>query len=181
MAHLTVSVEYGIHSLLWLACSSGAPVSSRDLADFQGISPSFVAKIFPKHEKAGIVRASEGVRGGYLLARAPEDISVLDIVDAIEGDKPLFDCQEIRGRCAVFGDRPPGWATAGVCAVHAVMLRAEKAMRNALASQSLADIARTVDRKAPPEFSGEVQQWLDERAKGRGRRPAIPEAPAEPE
>ncbi len=62
---------------------------------FQGISPSFVAKIFPKLEKAGIVRSSEGVRGGYLLARAPEEISVLEVVDAIEGRKPLFDCQEI--------------------------------------------------------------------------------------
>ena len=129
MAHLTVSVEYGIHCLLWLVSSGNQPLSSRDLAELQGISPSFLAKIFPKLEKAGLVMASEGVRGGYRLAKAPEDITFLDIVDAIEGDKPLFDCQEVRGRCAVFGQRPPSWATSGVCAVHAVMLRAEKAMR----------------------------------------------------
>ena len=60
MAHLTVSVEYGIHCLLWLAGPDRAPVSSRDLAELQGISTSFVAKIFPKLEKAGIVRSSEG-------------------------------------------------------------------------------------------------------------------------
>src|SRR5437868_2239439 len=122
MAHLTVSVEYGIHSLLWLVDSVRVPLSTRDLADFQGISHSFLAKIFPKLEKAGIVRASEGVRGGYPLARPPEDISFLAIVDAIEGRKPLFDCQEIRGRCAVFGSLPPVWATRGVCSVHAVIL-----------------------------------------------------------
>lgn len=169
MAHLTVGVEYGLHCLLWLTGPQGPPVSSRDLADLQGISPSFVAKIFPKLEKAGIVRASEGVRGGYLLAKAPEKISILEVVDAIEGKKPLYDCQEIRGRCAVFDDRPPEWAVAGVCAIHAVMLRAEKAMRDSLASQSLADVARVLDRKAPPAFSNEIGDWLDDRNKSRAR------------
>jgi Rrf2 family protein len=171
MAHLTVSVEYGLHCLLWLAGST-IPLSSRDLADFQGISPSFVAKIFPKLEKAGIVEASEGIHGGYLLARTPDSISVLDVVDAVEGKKPLFDCQEIRGRCAVFGERPPGWATAGTCAIHAVMLRAEKAMRDSLASQTLADVARVVGHKAPSEFSHEVRGWLDDRVKSRARKRA---------
>jgi Rrf2 family protein len=174
MAHLTVSVEYGIHSLLWMVDSDGSPVSTRDLAEFQGISPSFVAKIFPRLEKAGILRASEGVRGGYLLARPPEDISFLQIVDAIEGQKPLFDCQDIRGRCAIFQNRPPGWATAGVCSVHAVMLRAEKAMRDTLAAQSLADLAQAVGRKAPPDFSNEARDWLGKRAEARGRKPAAP-------
>jgi Rrf2 family protein len=171
MAHLTVSVEYAIHCLLWLA-GSETPRSSRDLAGLQGVSPSFVAKIFPKLEKAGIVRASEGVRGGYLLARMPGEISVLAIVDAIEGRKPLFDCQDIRGRCALFGNHAPGWATAGLCAIHAVMLRAEKAMRDSLASQSLADIAAAVSHKAPPEFSRQVGDWLDGRMEARRRRPA---------
>lgn len=170
MAHLTVSVEYGIHCLLWLTGPDRAPVSSRDLADLQGISASFVAKIFPKLEKAGIVRASEGVRGGYVLAKSPGDISVLEIVDAIEGRKPLFDCREIRGRCALFGNPPPSWATAGACAVHVVMLRAEKAMRDALASQSLGDIAGTVERKAPPDFSEQIGDWLDVRDAARARR-----------
>nr|WP_244446855.1 Rrf2 family transcriptional regulator [Rhizobium sp. YS-1r] len=166
---MTAGVEYGLHCLLWLASSPEAPLSSRDLADFQGISPSFLAKIFPKLEKAGIVSASEGVKGGYLLAKQPRDITVLEVVDAIEGSKPLFDCQEIRGRCAVYRERPPSWATKGVCAIHAVMLRAEKAMRDSLASQTLANIAGDVERKAPPEFSSDVRKWLADRAANRGR------------
>lgn len=171
MAHITASVEYGIHCLLWLVDSDDRPLSSRELAELQGISPSFLAKIFPKLEKAGIVRASEGVRGGYLLAKAPADISFLAIVDAIEGRKPLFDCQEIRGRCAVFGDAPPGWATGGVCAIHKVMLRAEKAMRETLAGASLADMAQAVGSKAPEGFGAEIQQWLGRRAETRVRKP----------
>ena len=178
MAHLTVSVEYGLHCLLWLAGPTERPVSSRDLAELQGISPSFVAKIFPKLEKAGIVQASEGVRGGYLLAKAPEDINILEVVDAVEGKKPLFDCQDIRGRCAVFSDQPPAWATAGVCSIHAVMLRAEKAMRDSLASQTLADVARAVGRKAPPEFSDEVRDWMDDRTNARTSKRVKSEPPA---
>ncbi|MGD9802022.1 MAG: Rrf2 family transcriptional regulator [Hyphomicrobiaceae bacterium] len=166
-----MSVEYGTHCLLWLADFGEKPLSSRELAELQGISPSFVAKIFPKLEKAGIVRASEGVRGGYVLAKAPRDISFLQIVDAIEGKKPLFDCQEIRARCPLFGKQPPTWATTGTCAIHAVMLRAEKAMRESLASQSLADVARVLGRKAPPQFAGEVREWIDDRAENRLGKP----------
>lgn len=173
MAFITSSVEYGLHCLLWLVDPDCGQPSSRDLAELQGVSPSFVAKIFPKLEKAGVVRAAQGVRGGYRLARDPAEISLLDIVDAIEGDKPLFDCQEIRGRCAVFGDASPQWATQGVCAIHAAMLRAEQAMRDSLAAESLASIAATVARKAPADFSGEVRTWLNAKVAGRaaGRTP----------
>lgn len=175
MAHITNSVEYGIHSLLWLVDPASGQPSSRDLAELQGISPSFVAKIFPKLEKAGIVQAVAGIRGGYRLAKAPADITVLDIVDAIEGHKPLFDCQEIRDRCAVFGDDAPDWATNDVCAIHAAMLRAEKAMRESLALETLASIAATVERKAPKTFPIEIRDWLSERTKGRAsRRPIKP-------
>lgn len=179
MAHITVSVEYGIHCLLWLVDSGDKALSSRDLAELQGISVSFVAKIFPKLEKAGIVTACEGVRGGYRLARPPEKISFLQIVDAIEGEKPLFDCKEIRSRCAVFGATAPDWATSGVCGVHQVMLKAEKAMRDELAAHSLAEVSATFIRKAPEKFFIEVHDWTTERTGSRkpGRRTKTPPPP----
>ncbi len=168
MAQITTRVEYGIHSLLWLVVAHDTPLSSRYLAKLQGISPSFLAKIFPKLEKAGIVTATGGVRGGYQLAKPPAQISFLEIVDAIEGHKPLFDCQEIRGRCAVFGGKPPAWATGGVCSIHAVMLRAEQSMRDTLAAETLANVAKTVGRKAPAAFPHDIRAWLDTRVSSRG-------------
>lgn len=167
MAHLTASVEYGLHCLLALIDRGAAPRSARDLALFQGISPSFTAKIFAKLEKAGIVEAVEGVRGGYRLARPPEAISVLELVDAIEGRKPLFECQEIRRRCALFDDEAPQWATRGVCSIHTVMLKAEKAMRDALASETLADIGGRLERKAPETFQADAGAWFDRRIAAR--------------
>ena len=173
MAHLTASVEYGVHCLLWLAVADDGALSSREMAGLQGVSPAFVAKIFPKLEKAGIVAASNGLRGGYRLTRSAARISLLEIVDAIEGEKPLFECQEIRSRCALFEGRPPRWATQGVCAIHAAMLNAEQAMRESLAATTLADIARTVERKAPAAFDGDVRAWLGARnaARGTQRKP----------
>jgi len=172
MAHMTVSVEYGLHSLLWLAVLGDNPRSGPDLAAFQGVSPSLLAKILVKLQKAGVVRSIEGAQGGYLLARAPEQITLLQVVDAIEGPKPLFDCQEIRGRCALFEGRPPGWATDGLCSIHAAMLKAEKAMRQSLSSQTLGDIALAVGNKAPEDLTTPVKQWFEGKDTARPARKA---------
>ncbi|MBO9726542.1 MAG: Rrf2 family transcriptional regulator [Novosphingobium sp.] len=162
MAHLTTSVEYALHGLLWLVDSDVA-LSTREIAEVQGISPSFLAKIFPRLEKAGIVSASEGVRGGYRLARAADQISFLDVVNAVEGDKPLFDCQEVRGRCALFGGNPPPWAISGTCAIHAVMIQAEKAMRDVLATQTLAAVSQRFSRKIPATYMADLREWFGDR------------------
>lgn len=68
---------------------------------------------------------------------------------------------------AVFGQRPPSWATSGVCAEHAAMLRAEKAMRAALAQETLANVANIFGRKAPPEFSDDIAHWIQARFSAR--------------
>jgi Rrf2 family protein len=163
MAHIGNGTEYGLHCLLLLARPLAEPASSRELAELQGVSTSFLAKIFPKLERAGIVKASTGVRGGYQLARPAERITVLDVVDAIEGPKPLFDCQEIRGGCAIFEGKPPAWSTRGTCGIHAVMLQAEKRMRDELARTTIRDLADGVARVAPPDFGAKIEHWFADR------------------
>ncbi|MDR7375429.1 Rrf2 family protein [Rhodoferax ferrireducens] len=152
-----------MHCLLLLARPDAKPASSRDLAELQGISTTFLAKIFPKLERAGLVKATAGIRGGYQLARLPEQISVLDVVDAIEGAKPLFDCQQIRGKCTIFEGNPPPWMTRGICGIHAVMLKAEKAMRDELARTSIRDLVDGVANKAPPDFGVKLDSWFSNR------------------
>lgn len=166
MALYGASTEYVLHSLLWLV-DQPEPVSSLDLAQLQGIPPAFMAKLLPRLEKAGLVCAAEGLRGGYRLARPAAQISVLDVVEATEGHKALFNCQEIRGRCALFGQTPPDWAQRGVCGIHAAMLRAEQAMRAELARTTLADLAQGVRDKAPPAFTDDARHWFEERANTR--------------
>jgi Rrf2 family protein len=165
MAHISSGVEYGIHCLVFLVDESGEGrgASVRDLAELQGVPLDFLAEIFTKLARAGLVAATEGVKGGFSLARPAGRISVLDVVRAIDGEKALFECREIRARCAVFEDAPPAWATSGTCAVHAVMLAAQKQMEEALAQQTLLDLVQRVGRKSPASFDTKVVNWLANR------------------
>ncbi len=176
MPYISNGVEYALHCLLHLVDNTAAStgVSTRDLADLQGVSPEYLAKIFTKLHEAGIVAGTEGARGGFALARAAEKISVLDVIVAIDGKKPLFDCKEIRLGCAVFGDSAPRWAAKGVCSIHAVMLEAEARMRNVLASHTLAGISARVAAKAPASFATEVSDWLTNRAAAQRRQARRP-------
>ena len=168
MAHITAGVEYGLHCLLYLvdAHPEAQRVSVRGLAELQGVPAEYVAKLFTKLEKAGLVVASEGAGGGFRLARPAAAITVLDVIAAIDGSKTLFECREIRGRCAVFGGDPPAWATRGVCSIHALMLEAETRMREVFAAHNLASLAATVAAKAPPDFSRVIAAWLEHQASG---------------
>jgi Rrf2 family protein len=165
MSLYSAGVEYGIHCLLFLVGNGGdsREASVRDLAELQGVPLDYLAKIFTKLAKGNLVVATEGMRGGFKLARPADEITLLDIVNAIDGRKSIFDCREIRGRCAVFDGAPPEWVLDGPCAVHGAMMVAQKRMEEALAQQTILDIARKLGRKAPPEFGVKVENWMNER------------------
>jgi len=177
MSLYSAGVEYGIHCLIFLVGDGGESrdASVRDLAELQGVPQDYLAKIFTKLAKARLVVATEGVRGGFRLAHPADEITLLDIVGAIDGQKLIFDCREIRGRCALFDGEPPGWATEGPCAVHAAMITAQKRMEEALAQQTVLDLARRVGRKAPAGFSAQVDDWMGGRRdrKGAGDIPLV--------
>lgn len=169
MSFISSGAEYGLHCLLYLADTPAAvkEASVRDLAELQGVPSEYLAKLFTKLARAEIVVATEGVRGGFRLARSANRITVHDVVVAIDGDRPLFDCREIRSRCVVFEDAPPAWVTRGVCSIHAVMQLAEKAMRAELKQHTLADLAKRTNDKAPANYGGQVVEWLTDKASSR--------------
>src|SRR4051812_43999481 len=92
-------VEQAIHCVAMLA---GLPpqrvLAAAALAEFHGVSPSYLLKHLQALSSAGIVAAVPGPAGGYRLARTPSQISLLDIVVAVEGAEPAFRCAEIRQR-----------------------------------------------------------------------------------
>jgi Rrf2 family protein len=118
----------------------------------------------PRLEKAGIVSSTDGIAGGYELARSPSDVSMLDVIDAIEGDRKLFDCKEVRRGCILFAGEPPAWSVSGVCRIHGAMLRAERRMRAELAKTTLADLAQG---GRPAEFEASVANWFQDRGAAR--------------
>ena len=135
---LSDGVEQAIHSVTMLTrLSPDGVLSAAALAEFHGVSTSYLLKHLQALSAAGILRTQPGPKGGYRLARPPEEISLLDIVLAVEGPEPAFRCNEIRRR----GPSPlPARLFAKPCSINAAMLRAERAYRAELQRVSIADI-----------------------------------------
>ncbi|MCZ7462818.1 Rrf2 family transcriptional regulator [Rhizobium rhizogenes] len=131
-------VEQAIHSVGMLAgLSEGGVLSAAALAEFHGVSTSYLLKHLQSLSNAGIVATVPGPKGGYRLARATNRITLLDIVLAVEGPQPAFRCAELRQR----GPNPlPGRYFTKPCGINAAMLKAEKVYRAELAKTSIADI-----------------------------------------
>lgn len=92
-------VEQAIHSVGMLAgLSEGGVLSAAALAEFHGVSTSYLLKHLQSLSSAGIVATVPGPKGGYRLARTTDRITLLDIVLAVEGPQPAFRCAEIRQR-----------------------------------------------------------------------------------
>ncbi|MCP9340689.1 RrF2 family transcriptional regulator [Stutzerimonas xanthomarina] len=164
MALYSAGVEYGVHCLLFLTDEKGdaREASVRTLAELQGVPAELLAKVFTRLAKANLVVATEGVRGGFRLARPADEITVLDIVRAIDGEKEIFKCRNVRQRCAVFETHcpEPDWESFGPCSIHAIMIQAQQRMEEALAQQTILDIVRRIARKTPPEYGEQVLKWI---------------------
>lgn len=134
-------VEWSLHCCVVLSQAEG-PVPTARLADLHGVSKSYLAKHLQSLARAGLVHPTEGRDGGYVLTRAPGDITVLDVVQAVDGDAPAFRCTEIRQQGLLAA--PPEQCTTP-CGIAKVMADAERAWRDTLSGVTIADLAATLD------------------------------------
>jgi len=158
--------EYALHSLLVISARE-APVSVGDLARFQDLPERFLAKVLSRLEKAGLVQGIEGIGGGFVLARPPGRVTVREVLEAVDPNRTLFECAEIRRHCALFDREPPAWSVTGMCRIHLFMREAEGVLQAYLGSKTLADLSRELDRKAPPKFMRDAEAWFQQRRNGR--------------
>ena len=97
---ITRATEYAIRAILYLAKQPPKEiVLKKDICKTQDITPAFLTKILQPLIKAGIVGSQRGVGGGFYLIKSPEDISLLDIVEAQEGTLLLNQCMAGPGTC----------------------------------------------------------------------------------
>lgn len=93
MLKISKRVEYALFAVQTMAHQTGL-VSAKEIAARFDISFTLLAKVLQQLVRAGYVRSSQGVAGGYALAVAPTDISIADIIAAVEGDSPaIVSCQ----------------------------------------------------------------------------------------
>jgi Rrf2 family protein len=123
--------DYGIRAALCLASHAPEWLKAVEIAREMEIPRGFLPQVLQGLQRAGLVVSRAGRSGGYTLARDPGEISLLEVIEALEG--PLN-----AGECALRGG-PCRWGD--VCAVHEVWSRGQEAFREALGSASLADVA----------------------------------------
>jgi Rrf2 family protein len=142
---LTLSMrgDYVVRAALGLAQAweAGGYRKIREITDEMALPASYTPQILGHLARAGLATARAGRDGGYRLSRPPEEISMLEVVEAAEGDLLL-------GRCTLRGG-PCRWDD--VCAVHNVWVGAAEQVRRSLRATKLSDIA-AADRALEARF-----------------------------
>ncbi len=131
MLQITRQTEYAIRGLQELARRNGdAPVQLKSIARNCDVSEAFLAKIFQMLSQQHIVKSHRGVKGGFSLARTPEEISLRDVVEVCEGGIALNHCLRKSNRCE----------NAETCNMTFAWAKAQKALIDALDETHLVDL-----------------------------------------
>ncbi len=158
---LSEGVEWSLHCVIVLAgLPPGATLPTKVLAECYGLSETYLSKHLQALTNARIIESVPGPRGGYRLQRPPEEISALEVVEAIDGREALFRCTEIRQQ-GPLAYAPETYRVP--CAIHVTMARAEKAWREALRTQTIADIMALYQQNVGVKQQQESEQWITER------------------
>jgi Rrf2 family protein len=124
------ATNYALHTMLFLtAFARDKPIGVQQLAERQGVSPTYLSKILTKLVKGGLIESASGAHGGYRLKRKKDDISFLDVIHAIEGTASLFECSLDHS---------------SECLIQQVMVGAEQKMEQHLMNQTLSELAEKI-------------------------------------
>ncbi|MBV9228502.1 MAG: Rrf2 family transcriptional regulator [Chloroflexi bacterium] len=118
------ATNYALHTMLYfVALPPGKTIGVQQLAELQELSPTYLSKILTRLVKASMIESTPGINGGYKLTRNKEDISFLEVIQAIEGTASLFHDEDHRG-----------------CLIQEVMANAEQQMEDYLKERKLVEL-----------------------------------------
>jgi len=153
---LSGGVEWALHCCVVLTVAA-RPVPAARLAQLHDVSPTYLAKQMQLLSRAGLVHSVQGKSGGYVLTRSPANITMLDVVEAIEGTGSTFVCTEVRQRGPLAS---PPEACTGPCGIARAMHTADRAWRASLRDVSIADLGRGLGADYEGDVLGGVREWL---------------------
>lgn len=130
---VTKATAYAMHALMYMVRHvTQLPVTTVQIAKGEGIPAGYLAKVFQQLVKGGLIRAIKGRRCGYVFAKDPEDISLLELFEVLEGG-PLFDDCPLK-HCQCGGTREN-------CRIYGQWISATRKFRDLLSDTSLASAA----------------------------------------
>jgi len=127
---ITRKTDYAIRCVLHIAESGKKTVMIHEIAEKARIPRSFLAKILQRLAKAGIVTSLRGVKGGFKLAKKASDISLLDVVEVMEGTVAMNMCAVDKKACSLSGS----------CCVHPVWVEIRKEVEARLKKMTFAKL-----------------------------------------
>ena len=130
---ITRQADYALRAMLYLARNNdGKRSATSRIAAEQQIPSSFLAKIISQLSIAGLIQTSRGAHGGVLMSKPPEEITLLQVVEAIDGPISLNQCTLVPGSCN-FGDS---------CPMHPIWKDLQCQLVERLRTTSFADVAK---------------------------------------
>lgn len=142
--HFKASVEYGMRAVLYLA-EKGSICSSREVADEMSIPRDYLIQLAQLLRNAGIIHARPGKNGGYSLAKDASNISMLDVFNALQNDRPRSERKEAEDANDLLQD-----ITAACSAV-------EREMEEYMSSITLQNMIERIHGKEPDTASGSTR------------------------
>ena len=130
---LTSTTDYAIRIVCYLAAQRQM-ISTSELSQELSVPSSYIPKITKKLKQAGIIKACEGIKGGYQIAKQPENISLKDVISCTESTMAISRCLEKEGGCS------QNYITC--CKVHQILLDLQNIYNNRLESVKISDIIR---------------------------------------
>ena len=131
--------RYGLRILLDLAIhqSEKKPRLIRDIAKSQQISEKYISRLVIALRKAGMIRSIRGVNGGFHLAMKPEEITLLDVIEVMEGPISIVDCVKAPKRCSMHAN----------CAPREIWCSLNEDIRGLMRRTTLADILASYEKQ----------------------------------
>ncbi len=148
--HITAKTDYAVRAAIQLASSSEFPVTSDSIAKAQQIPAKFLESILSELRQAGLVKSRRGAHGGYWLSRPASEISVADVIRAVEGPMAL-----------VRGERPEQVEYHGSAEpLRDVWIAVRSALRGVLSNVSLADLATGKVPRHIKKLTQDPEAWV---------------------
>ncbi|MFH1531807.1 MAG: Rrf2 family transcriptional regulator [Pseudomonadota bacterium] len=145
---ITMSSEMAIHAVWYMSMHrEDGPIQAPEVAEKLCVSSSYMVKILKKLAQEGILISKRGKNGGFRMGRAPAEITIADILVAIERDAIEYFCLHDSRRC-------PGPDT---CPIHDTIVRASQAALEVLRGTTVADLVAQGWRAPAPECLGVIR------------------------
>jgi len=133
MLKLSKKADYGLIALRHLALHNGdSSASAAEIACEYDISPQLMAKVLQRLARRGLVKARHGATGGYMLARDPEAITALEVIQAIDGPQSITGCVTHNGECTA----------AAKCTVREPLQRVNDTIMQALGAMTISQMVQ---------------------------------------